>query len=130
MSAFASCGRLHSLMKSTALQIPSYDELLTENALLRASNQELQARVSQLEESLSQVLSQLDWFKRQVFGKTSEKFYPSDVSTLPLFAPGTIEPAQGEESKKMSYRKQSADLVVKPNRSATMATAVLGLMTM
>lgn len=99
MSAFASCGRLHSLMKSTALQIPSYDELLTENALLRASNQELQARVSQLEESLSQVLSQLDWFKRQVFGKTSEKFYPSDVSTLPLFAPGTIEPAQGEESK-------------------------------
>jgi transposase len=58
---------------------------------LQTENSELQAKINRLEE-------QLDWFRRQIFGKRSEKFVDQGQQlSLDIF--GTLEPAP-EKGKK------------------------------
>lgn len=79
------------VMKTNALPQISYDELLAENAFLKAE-------VARLQDALSQASSTLAWITRQVFGKHSEKFYDNGGTTLPLFA--NLDCAPLETNKK------------------------------
>jgi hypothetical protein len=60
----------------------------TELAVLRAENAELKA-------ALAQVTQQLEWFKRQLFGRKSERHLPPDPSQGNLLADLAPEPPAG-----------------------------------
>ena len=109
------------VMKTNTLPQISYDELLAENALLRAE-------VASLKEALSQALSSLEWFKRQIFGKQSEKFYGDNVTTLPLFANlGVTPPATDEDTKEKPDETKSSDKdAIAPKRKPRGKTQDLG----
>lgn len=83
---------------------------------LTAENEDLKAAVAHLQNKLGEALSQIDWFKRQVFGKTSEKFVPVQFECLPLFSgkPATpeTETEKEEEEVVVTRRKrgQTKDL--------------------
>jgi len=81
---------------------------LSKDALLVAPRQELIDTIQQLQSRLTQVEFNLEWFKRQMFGKKSERFV-SDDETQTMLELGVIEkndiPAR---TQKISYERTAA----------------------
>ena len=76
---------------------------------LQQQNAQLSATVSDITEQLAQVKRQLDWFKRQLFSRTSEKRLKFDeVEQANLFAALGIEtPPDGEvPTQEIHYRRR------------------------
>lgn len=107
-------------------------DLIEENQVLKAQNKALEQASLALENQLQQFKDQLqnltqtlDWFKRQMFGRKSEKQITLDFSQAELFAnnrPDTTEPTQGTEVK--AHRR-----VAKKSMDRTSTTRVCALMT-
>ena len=77
--------------------------------VLQQENAQLTAAVSDLTEQLAQVKRQLDWFKRQLFGRTSEKRPEFDeVEQANLFAALGIEtpPDRDIPTQEIRYRRR------------------------
>ena len=74
----------------------------TELAALRAENAELKA-------ALAQVTQQLEWFKRQLFGRKSERHLPPDPSQGNLLADLAPEPPAGAvPTETVTYTRRTA----------------------
>lgn len=75
------------LLATNALLASGIQSLSVEKNVLEAEKESLNQKVIQLQVSLQETKSHLDWFKRQVFGKKSEKHYEQevDVHQISLF---------------------------------------------
>jgi len=65
-------------------------------AQLQLENEQLKSIVSTLEKSVRSLNEQLDWFKRQIFGKRSEKIIPT-TSSVQLTFEGVNPPESTED---------------------------------
>jgi transposase len=74
-----------------------------ENQILRLQNQKL-------EESVKLLSEQLEWMKRKLFGKSSERFVadPADAPYLPGFGPETAIVPTEEEIEVPAHKKRKA----------------------
>ena len=78
---------------------PSYDELAADNAALRA-------RTDEQDQQLRELQRQLDWFKRQLFGPTSERrLSEGDSATADLFAREEAPVPERRAKERISYER-------------------------
>lgn len=78
--------------------IPTYEELLTEVAVLRANETLYKTNNSLLEEENILLKQQIEWFKKQVFGQKSERLVSDSPEQLILFPQMTpIQEGKKEE---------------------------------
>ncbi|HSH85343.1 MAG TPA: IS66 family transposase [Guyparkeria sp.] len=76
---------------------------------IAAENAALRARLQQAEQQLQSLTHQLDWFKRQLFGRTSEKRIEIDPAVQPdlLAALGrAVEPPKPLPSEEITYTRR------------------------
>lgn len=82
---------------------------------------QLQSEVDQLKQTIAHLNEQIDWFKRNIFGKRSEKITPIDNAQL--FLPGleSIHPEKSEQvqtvqtHQRKKVNRQGQDKIVLPD---------------
>ena len=96
---------------------------LTKDALVVASRQELidqiqsmTAQIELLQNTISEMNFQIDWFKRQIFGAKSERFIPSDdlQAALELDIVNKDEIDAIAESTTITYKRNNKHSTVEP----------------
>ena len=81
-------------------QMPSYRDLETENANLKDERCSFLEKIQKLQE-------ELDWFKKQIFGKKSEKIV--EQNPLQLYLPGFEEYCAANPIKKEEKKTNSCN---------------------
>ncbi|MHB2153836.1 IS66 family transposase [Calditrichota bacterium GD2] len=87
-------------MQNEAVAVPSYEELLQENSLLKD-------QVSTLQEQIDYFKYQIDELKRMIFGQKRERFVPTSDNQLSLFDEYKDETTEAPVEKKVSYTRKS-----------------------
>ena len=64
------------------MEIKDMQALIEENKRLQAQIEKLSAEKAELENTVSSLKSMMDWFRKKLFGKMSEKNLPLDPSAL------------------------------------------------
>lgn len=82
---------------------PTYDELLAENALLRAN-------VTHLKQELAEL-------KRLIFGQKRERFVPVDNNQLDIELPDVSQPAPAPKTETIAYTRRKKTAKKKPVRT-------------
>lgn len=96
----------------TTAEIPSSEYLQAENAILQAKLVERDEKVVHLSHENNYLKEQLAWFKRQVFGKRSERIV-SDLNDQQL----TLEGFENAQAPKEEQKTVAAHTRRKPNRA-------------
>ncbi|GEM_PF-6704312 len=92
----------------TATPRPTYEELLTINAALQQSNENLQLEVFRLQEQLSR-------FQRLLFGQKRERFVSGNDGQLSLDLDiEAQEPSSAAESEQITYTRRKRSQPEKP----------------
>lgn len=89
--------------------------------MLLKQNQELSAKISALEDAYNILQEkhqltkeELDWLKRQLFGRKSERFIGMDPGQLSLELDGMVEAMRQEDTQEVSYTRKKANKEEKP----------------
>jgi len=92
--------------------------------MLIRQNQELSAQVSVLEqahkileEKYQLTREELDWLKRQLYGRKSERFIGGDINQLTLELEGMVERMREEQSQEINYTRKKPSKEEKPGHS-------------
>lgn len=102
----------------TLLDVP-FDQarvqaLLQENAELKSTQEKLNRHQAELKETVQSLQQQLDWFKRQLFGQTSEKKdftdspYQTTIADLLSDLPDLRSSPEKEEKTTVTYQRGKA----------------------
>jgi transposase len=95
----------------TTAEMPSLEQLWSENAILQAKLIEQDASLLEKDQHINHLEEQLAWFKRQIFGKRSERVV-SQLNQQQLMLEGFENPAAPQEEKTVAAHKRR-----KPNRN-------------
>lgn len=93
-------------METGTYSADDYEKLAKDYAVIESRNSELVAENAKLKESLASMQSRLDWFSRQVLGKTSEKHHPANIEQLPLFSQQEVEVREVEGKEVGGYTRK------------------------
>jgi transposase len=100
--------------KDLAFNKENFQFLLQQNQELSARNAQLEKVFSELQEKYQLTQQELDFLKRQLFGRKSERFVSSDPDQLSLELGQMAEAMLDQKTQKVAYERKSGKQDKKP----------------